>query len=267
VDNTQYTDAHKSLEFEQLLKKYNIYTKKCVCNTKYSNGYVFAWCSNWNLYDNHTNIPVLYIDAHYDVMWNRMILPQRIGDDIVIASCFDNRASCNIICKLIESNNFSTNYITYITFSDGEERGMEIFDYWYNNFRVVHHNEKYIVLDVTNCTQDTLYHNNLGKGVYTFLCDPLEKYIDVCDNILQQTATHKTNYPDNLCYTHAGKLYHKYKCDVGRMGIPVAGISCDDETSDNRTLMSLHISHTAISLTDLHNYYLKLCKIIERIFT
>lgn len=128
---------------------------------------------------------------------------------------------------------------------------------WFQSSRVPHEVEKYLVLDVSNDICQKPQQSNLGYGVYSFNGDPIEQYIQTTDQILQQVATHRDNYPGNLCYTHGGLLHHRFKCNVSRLGLPVAGVAPSSG--------SLHTSHTALSLSDLNHYYHKLCTIIERI--
>jgi hypothetical protein len=253
-------DYQISLEFGELLKKCGIQTRiERIPYDNYSDKpsffYMYTWCSDWSQYENNLEKPVLYIDAHYDVVYKRMITPQRLSADIVVASCFDNRASCNILCKAIEESVFANKeYLIYILFSDGEERGMTGFSSWFMEYRTFHKKERFIVMDVTNNI-----HDNLGLGVYRFMGDPLEEII-TCRNFMEQIATHRESYPGNLCYTHGSLLFHMYKCDVGRIGMPVGCLHLNRITED-----TLHSSHSVISLSDMNNYYLKLLEIIKNI--
>lgn len=255
-------DNKISVEFSKILKSCNIVTRMIPILLKQDVGgekylYMYAWCSDWESYEKNPTIPVLYIDAHYDVVHKKMIVPQRLGDDIVIASCFDNRASCNVLCNAIENKVFENRpFITYALFSDGEESGMIGITEWFERHRTAHIKEKFVVMDVSNNIYDDT-KDNLGLGVYRFDGDPIEKQIESSPiNFTQQPATHKETYPDNLCHTHAGLLYHKFKCDVSRMGMPIACLHYIQ--SYNPMYDNMHISHTAISLRDMNSYYLKL---------
>jgi hypothetical protein len=232
------------MDFEEILLHFQIPYKRIECDS----GTMYVWCSDWNQYQNNRETPVLYIDAHYDTVCQTFVTPQRI-EDRVVATWHDNRSSCNVLCKSIESGKMmSTKYIIYVLFSDGEERGMLPLIEWYRHHRCDHQSQRFIVMDVTDQHGD-----NLGLGVYSFIGEPLEQYIQPSDDLCQQIDDSRESYPDNLCCTHAGLLYHKFRAHVGRMGLPVAG--------DNS---SLHGLHTEISLSDLNQYYKKLCLIVMR---
>jgi hypothetical protein len=244
-------DMNISAEFDSLLFSIGVSVRPFKCSGFW--GINYAWCSNWDAYMTDPSVPVLYIDAHYDVVWKDMIKPfLQPGTDIVVASCHDNRASCNVLCKAIECDvlSFREDCVVYALFSDGEERCMQCIREWYTRTRTPHEKERYVVMDVTDCPSP---ENSPGRGVYAFDGDPIERYVDTeTDQITQQTAIHREPYPGGLYYTHAGVLYNKFNCTVSRIGIPVGATS-------------LHTSHTTLSLADLDGYYRKLCKIVKSI--
>ena len=260
----EFVDATNEMitkDFHSKLCENNITTEIIVC--KESNKTMFCWYSDIDLYKNNTNIPVLYLDAHYDVVHKNMIHPQIIGNDIIIGSCFDNRASCIVLCQLIkelgEELRKNKNFVTCIIFSDGEESGMTGICDWYKNYRVPHSKEKFIVLDVSTSLQ-TEHGDNIGLGVYKFNGDPIEEYI-IDTPIKQQMATHRENYPDGLCYTHGEMLHSNFHCDVSRIGIPVSEIV----GVPNDCTSSLHKSHTVVSISDIMEYYKKIRNIVINI--
>jgi len=243
------SDANISAEFELLLFSIGVHVRPFRCSGFLGTNY--AWCSDWDAYVTDPTVPVLYLDAHYDVVWKDMIKPFRLPEtDIVVASCHDNRASCNVLCRAIEDEILSSreDCVVYALFSDGEERGMLCFREWYARARTPHEKERYLVMDVTDCPS---CENFPGRGVYRFDQDPIEKYADCEEPLRQQIAAHREPYPGGLCYTHAGVLYNKFGCAASRLGIPVGG--------------SLHESHTELSLADLDGYYRKLCRIAKTV--
>ena len=260
------TNVAISLEYEQIMHQQGIPIRRLQCSSE-KIGINYAWCSDWTSYEVDASRPVLYLEAHYDVVWKDMMIPLRLGPDIVVASCHDNRASCNILCKTIETGLLSSrkDLIIYVLFSDGEERGMVAIQEWYNSsFRHPHDKEYYLVLDVSTIP-DYLSGNCLGQGPYIFQGDMINQWIKEEDQIPQMLARHRDPYPGGLCQTHGGPLYHKFKCKVSRLGVAVAGLGKIDLGDQFSGPMSLHCSHTAISLHDLDMYYTKLCQIIHRI--
>lgn len=108
-----------SYEFQNILTKCGIQTTTINYPIGVSdNLLMYQWCNDDQTYQQDPTKPVLYIDTHYDVVWKDMITPLRLGDDLVIASCHDNRASCNIVCQAIENKIFAKRHdlIIYILF-------------------------------------------------------------------------------------------------------------------------------------------------------
>jgi hypothetical protein len=185
----------------------------------YNTGTMYAWCSDWTLYNRRFSVPVVYIDANYDVVCHDPIFPVPVADGHRIsASCWDNRASCAVLHHAIASGSFSSvPYIVYATFSDGCERGMHTFARWFLGGRIPHASEYFIVLRArvspTHC---------VGRGVFKFVDDPLDMDMEPDKGTGQQCDENLPHYPESLINTHGAYLYGKAGVNnVSRIAIPV----------------------------------------------
>jgi hypothetical protein len=215
-----------------------------------------AWCSDWNAYLHSKAIPVLYVEAHHDVVCHHPIAPILIGDAIV-ASWHDNRMSCAVLCEAIASGAFGANAdsILYCLFSNREESGMLHIENWYRRRRIEHEIETFIVLDGTeaSCVGSV---SDVGNGSYFFEGDPIEMHASMKEAITQPCKT-RDAFPGNLQYTHAGILHH-IGCEVSRMGFPIIGIGPNDGTHHG-----VHSAITAVSVNDIESLYLRLQKAVH----
>jgi hypothetical protein len=138
----------------------------------------YVWCSNFDAYENNFDMPVLYIEAHYDIVCTNITDHQNLGD-IVVANCYDNKVtcSCSIRCRTIHNDIFTNRrdeFITYIIFSNIEERGIGRMNEWFENHHIRHNREKYVVMDVSNDKQTNFNESNMCIGAYIFGGDAIQ---------------------------------------------------------------------------------------------
>ena len=201
----------------------------------------YVYCTDWSLYEECPDIPVLYIDAHYDTVREKFEQLQFLDDNICVGTGFDNRASCYVLYKLIRKvlmNDIPLRTIVYCIFSNLEESGMYAIKEWLQT-RTEHDTEYFLVLDVTKHIP-----GNMGKGVYTFEGDPCEEFSEVP---FQQPCPIRHPYPGNLLFTHASVIFAE-GLDVSRMAIPV---------------YAMHSKVSAVALSDIQALYEKVLKFVN----
>jgi len=203
----------------------------------------YVYCTDWAMYEECPDIPVLYIDTHYDTVQERFEKLTLLDDNICVGTGFDNRVSCHVLYKLIRKilmQDVPLYTIVYCIFSNLEESGMYGMKEWLEN-RTVHDTEYFLVLDVTRHIP-----RNMGKGVYTFEGDPCEEFSQVS---FQQICPIRSPYPKNLLFTHASVIFAE-GLDVSRMGIPV---------------YAMHGKVSATALSDVQALYEKLEKFVTNV--
>lgn len=212
-------------------------------------GMNFAWCSDWEAYENHPEVPVFYVEAHHDICYEKRMMPPIILDgDILIATGHDNRASCLVSHRFAcgvhaafhvpRDENYDkyrrtaasasagsggkrqgqgrgqerkkADVICYCLWTDKEESGMMGIDQWFKTRRVEHEKEMFVVLDVTTPAVSTYEYDDGELGSCNLGRGAYSFAGDPHETLGHQPCNFREKYPGNLVYTHAGFVYYQH---------------------------------------------------------
>lgn len=230
-------------------------------------GVNYAWCSDWKAYEESVHRPVFYAEAHHDIVYPKEPLrPVFLDDELVLSTYHDNRLCCGLLCDFVREvhsigvpSTRDKEPIVCCIWTDGEETGFTGIHSWFQNDRVPHSQEFFVVLDVTKSEvrqQQGAICSSLGFGPYRFLGDPAAEILQKAHSTASgasksQACSFREPYPGNLVHTNAGAIYHNYvpvaaeqgcRLTVCRMAVPVYIVPKHkgDEGDDGCKQGSLH---------------------------
>ena len=238
--------------------------------TDITSGDAWAWCSDWPAYKSTLSTPVLYFEAHHDIVMRDgcAVPPLLFSEGILESTGQDNRASCMAMhefCRVWQLNRdvdppTAPQTIIYCLWSDREETDMKCMREWFAKCHRRHDGEFFVVLDVLHSNRDALGRINLGKGVYKFQDDPLDTFLRQTDlsGIMHQSCLCVGPWPDPLKRSH-GEVIFEHTRRVGRLCVPVYGAIAECEKED-----PLHAAHAFVSLSDVEQMYAKMWLIAKK---